>query len=58
MADDFDLDAYLVRIGYDGPREPTLAVLSALQARQVDTIPFENMTPLLGQPVVLDLPSL
>ena len=23
----FDLDAYLVRVGYDGPRSPTLALL-------------------------------
>ena len=58
MSEDFDLDAYLARVGYDGPREPSLAVLSALHARQVDAIPFETMTPLLHQPVVLDLASL
>jgi N-hydroxyarylamine O-acetyltransferase len=58
MADDFDLDAYLARIGYEGPREPTRAVLQALHARQVDAIPFENLTPLAGEPVLLDLASL
>ena len=58
MSEDFDLDAYLARVCYDGPREPSLAVLSALHARQVDAIPFETMTPLLHQPVVLDLASL
>ena len=28
-----DLDAYFARIGYDGPREPTLEVLQALRKR-------------------------
>lgn len=58
MADDFDLDAYCARIGYDGPRAPTLEVLNALHARQVDAIPFENLTPLLGEPVLLDTAAL
>ena len=58
MADDFDLDAYLARVGYTGPREPTLAVLSALHALQPSAIPFENLTPLTGAPVVLDIASL
>jgi len=50
-----DLDAYFARIGYDGPREPTLAVLSAVHARHPATIPFENLDPLLGRGVSLDL---
>ncbi|HEY2658971.1 MAG TPA: arylamine N-acetyltransferase [Caulobacteraceae bacterium] len=54
----FDLDAYCARIGYDGPREPTLAVLSAIHALQPAVIPFENLDPLLGRPVPLDLASL
>ncbi len=53
-----DLDAYFRRIGYDGPREPTLGVLSALHALQPAAIPFENLDPLLGRPVLLDLASL
>jgi len=28
--DGFDLDAYLRRIGYEGPREPSLATLRAM----------------------------
>jgi N-hydroxyarylamine O-acetyltransferase len=53
-----DLAAYLTRIGYEGPREPTLGVLSALHARHPATIPFENIDPLLGRPVPLDLDAL
>jgi N-hydroxyarylamine O-acetyltransferase len=49
-----DLDAYFERIGYSGPREPTLAVLSALQALHPAAIPFENLDVLTGQGVDLD----
>jgi N-hydroxyarylamine O-acetyltransferase len=55
---DFDLDAYFARIGYGGPATPTLDTLTALQAAQVAAIPFETLTPLLGQAVNLDLESL
>ncbi len=58
MAESPDLDAYFRRIGHAGPREPTLATLAAIQARHVAAIPFENLDPLLGRPVLLDLPSL
>lgn len=54
----FDLDAYLARIGYSGPREPTLAVLQALHALHPDAIPYENLTPLMGDPVPLALDAL
>jgi N-hydroxyarylamine O-acetyltransferase len=53
-----DLDAYFARIGYDGPRSATLETLAAIQAAHVDAIPFENLNPLLGLPVKLDLESL
>ena len=53
-----DLDAYLRRIGYDGPREPTLDVLASLHALHPAAIPFENLDPLLGRPVSLDLEAL
>ena len=46
----FDLDAYLARIGHAGPRAPTLAVLSALCSAHPAAIPFENIDPLLGRP--------
>ena len=44
-----DLDAYFARIGYDGPREPTLAVLRAITLKHPDAIPFENLDVLLGR---------
>ena len=49
-----DLDAYFARIAYDGPREPTLAVLRALHQKHPDAIPFENLDVLLGKPISLD----
>jgi N-hydroxyarylamine O-acetyltransferase len=49
-----DLDAYFARIGYSGPREPTLEVLRALQALHPAAIPFENIDVLLGQEIDLD----
>ncbi len=54
----FDLDAYLARIGYGGPLTPNLTTLRALHALQPARIPFENLDPLLGRPVRLDLASL
>jgi N-hydroxyarylamine O-acetyltransferase len=53
-----DLDAYLRRIGYDGPRAPTLEVLCALHALHPAAIPFENLDPLLGRPVSLNIDAL
>lgn len=53
-----DLDAYLDRIGYAGPREPTLAVLRDLHRLHTSAIPFENLTPLMDEPVPLGLAEL
>ena len=53
-----DLDAYFARVGYSGPRTPTLEVLAALQRLQPGVIPFESLEPLLGRPVRLDSASL
>lgn len=53
-----DLHSYLQRIGYSGPREPTLATLRALHALHPRAIPFENLDTLCGVPVRLDLDSL
>lgn len=58
MAASFDLDAYLLRIGYEGARTPTLETLRAIHLRHVDAIPFENLDPLLKRPVRLDVESL
>ena len=53
-----DLDTYLKRIDYSGPRSPTIATLRALHAQHPRAIPFENLDTLLGKPVRLDLQSL
>jgi N-hydroxyarylamine O-acetyltransferase len=49
----FDLDAYLARVGYDGPRAPTLPLLRALTAAHTQSIPFENLDVLLGRRIEL-----
>ncbi|HEY8943446.1 MAG TPA: arylamine N-acetyltransferase [Polyangiaceae bacterium] len=51
------LDAYFERIAYGGPAEPTLEVLRALHALHPAAVPFENLSPLSGEPVALELPS-
>jgi Arylamine N-acetyltransferase len=53
-----DLAAYFRRIGHDGPAAPTLETLQQLALRHPGRIPFENLDPLLGRPVALDLDSL
>lgn len=52
-----DLDAYLDRIAWHGSRAPTLETLRGLCAAHAAAIPFENLNPLLGLPVALDLDS-
>ncbi|MFF0816252.1 arylamine N-acetyltransferase [Rhodococcus sp. NPDC003318] len=54
----FDLDAYLSRIGFDGPRTPTRETLDAIAARHTTAIPFENLDPFRGVPNRLDIESL
>lgn len=53
-----DLDAYFERIGYTGARTPTLETLRELHLRHAESIPFENLNPLLKRPVNLDAESL
>jgi N-hydroxyarylamine O-acetyltransferase len=52
-----DLEAYLKRIGYAGECRPELAVLREIQRQHAQTIPFENLNPLLRWPVLLDIAS-
>ena len=40
---DFDVDRYLDRIAYDGPREPTREALEALHLAHLIHVPFENL---------------
>ena len=49
-----NLDAYFDRIGYRGPREPTLALLHAITLHHATSIPFENLDVLLGRGISLD----
>ncbi|MGF6758616.1 arylamine N-acetyltransferase family protein [Paraburkholderia sp. GAS42] len=55
MANPLDLDRYFARIGYTGPRAQTLDVLRDLQRLHAHAIPFENLDPLTGRRVSLDL---
>jgi N-hydroxyarylamine O-acetyltransferase len=49
-----DLDAYFARIGYAGPRAPTLETLRGLTEAHAQAIPFENLDVLLGRPIDLE----
>ncbi len=48
------LETYLNRIAYTGAREPTLAVLNALQEAHLSAIPYENLDIHLGRRLPLD----
>jgi len=58
MSQKVHLNGYFERIGFAGSIAPTLATLELILALHPATIPFENLDPLLGQPVKLDLQSL
>ncbi|WP_247254164.1 arylamine N-acetyltransferase family protein [Pseudomonas moorei] len=53
-----DLALYLRRLGFDMPPAPTLETLRQLQLRHTGVFPFENLTSLSGEPVLIDLPSI
>ncbi|MGH8329574.1 MAG: arylamine N-acetyltransferase family protein [Pseudomonas sp.] len=53
-----NLALYLQRLGFDAPPAPTLETLRQLQLRHTGAFPFENLTTLSGQPVLIDLPSI
>jgi len=53
-----DIQAYLDRIGCQGPLAPTAETLCALQVAHLQTVPFENLSIHAGQPIVLDTDSL
>lgn len=54
----FDLGAYLGRVRYDGPVEPTEATLAALHRAHLLAIPFENLDIMLGRGVAVDMKSI
>ena len=53
-----DLDRYFARVGYDGPRDNSVATLRRLHELHPQAIAFENLDPLLKRPVKLDPASL
>ena len=50
----FNLDGYLARIGWNGPREATFATLPAVLRAHMTRIPFENLDVLLGRGIRID----
>lgn len=58
MSEDANLPAYFERIGFAGSIAPNLQTLQALHELHPAAIPFENLAPLMGDPVLLDKVSL
>ena len=58
MSDDFDLDAYLRRIGYREAPAVDVPTLRGLAVTHAAAIPFENLDPWLGVPVSLSVDAL
>jgi N-hydroxyarylamine O-acetyltransferase len=54
MSDDIDLTGYFERTGFSGSIAPTLETLATLVGLHAAAIPFENLSPLLGEPVRLE----
>ena len=52
--DQFDIDAWFSRVGYDGSREPTLGTLRALVTAHATAIAYESIDVLLDKPPSLD----
>jgi N-hydroxyarylamine O-acetyltransferase len=52
-----DVEPYLRRIQYDGPREPSPATLRGLHRQHLFTVPFENLDIVLNTPITIDLAS-
>jgi N-hydroxyarylamine O-acetyltransferase len=57
-SEELDVDAYLARIGYGGPTEPTEEVLRGLHRAHATSIPFENLDIALGREIRIDLPAI
>lgn len=58
MPEKVNINAYFERIGFAGSIAPTLQTLELLHALHPASIPFENLNPLIGDPVQLDQVSL
>lgn len=53
-----DLDAYFDRINYKGRRNNSLDAFREIHLAHVNAIPFENLNPLCGLPVNIDIDSI
>jgi N-hydroxyarylamine O-acetyltransferase len=53
-----NIPAYLTRIYYTGPTDPTVPTLFALQRAHLYAVPFENLDIHLGRPISLESPIL
>jgi len=53
-----DVESYLRRIEYHGPRQPSASLLRSLHRQHLFTVPFENLDIPLATPVCLDIPLL
>ena len=53
-----DLEPYLARVGFEGKPQLDLRTLGALQFGHVVRIPFENLSPLMGEEVPLGVDAL
>src|SRR5271165_5587736 len=53
-----DLEAYLRRIEYNGPRQPSASLLRSLHRQHLFTVPFENLDIPLAAPIRLEPPLL
>lgn len=58
VASKANIDAWFERIGFAGSIAPSLETLSQLIQLHVAAIPFENLDPLMGVPIRLDLANL
>lgn len=58
MSHKVNLNAYFERIGFAGSIAPSVSTLELIHALHPATIPFENLNPLLGLPVSLELASI
>jgi N-hydroxyarylamine O-acetyltransferase len=54
MAKPLDVDAYLARINYTGPRTADYDTLAGILRSHIASIPFESFDVLLGRPIRLD----
>jgi len=54
----FDLDAYLVRIGYNGTRKTTPQTLGDIHWHHAQAIPFENLDVLAGRGVSIGIDAI